>query len=289
MFTGSYVALVTPFKPSLEIDFEAYGRLIDYQLEKGTDGLVPCGCTGEAATLSHDEQKQCIRFVIERVAGRVPVLAGTGSNNTAEAVGLTRYAKEAGADGALLITPYYNKPTAAGQIAHYEAVANAVDIPIMLYNVPGRTCTKMEPPTIAALSKTPNIVAIKEACGSVDQVSQIIGLCDITVLSGDDSLTLPMMAVGAKGVVSVAANVAPGETAALCRMANAGDYDGARKMHYKLLPLFKGLFIETNPMPVKAALASMGIIQNVLRLPLVPLTESKQPEIDAILKDLALI
>ncbi len=289
LFKGSYVALVTPFTPSMEIDFEAYGRLVDYQLENGTDGLLPCGCTGEAATLSHEEQKQCIRFVIERVAGRVPVLAGTGSNNTLEAIGLTRFAKEAGADGALLITPYYNKPTAAGQIAHYNAVANAVDIPIMLYNVPGRTCTKMEPSTIATLSKTPNIVAIKEACGSVDQVSQIISKCDITVLSGDDSLTLPMMVVGAKGVVSVAANVAPAETADLCRLANAGDYDGARKMHYKLLPLFGGLFIETNPMPVKAALARMGIIQNVLRLPLVPMTESKQPEIDTILKGLALI
>ncbi len=289
MFTGSYVALVTPFTPSMEIDFEAYGRLVDFQLENGTDGLVPCGCTGEAATLSHEEQKQCIRFVVERVAGRVPVLAGTGSNNTLEAVGLTRFAKEAGADGALLITPYYNKPTAAGQIAHFGTVARAVDMPIMLYNVPGRTGTKIEPATVAALSKVPNITSIKEACGSVDQVSQILGLCDITVLSGDDSLTLPMMAVGAKGVVSVAANVAPADTAALCRLAAAGDYEGARKIHYKLLPLFKGLFIETNPMPVKAALASMGLIQNVLRLPLVPLTESRQPEIDAILKDLALI
>lgn len=289
MFTGSYVALVTPFKPSMEIDFDAYGRLVDYQLEKGTDGVVPCGTTGEAPTLSHEEQKQCIRFVVERVAGRVTVLAGTGSNNTAEAVGLTRYAKEAGADGALLITPYYNKPTAAGQIAHYQAVANAVDIPIMLYNVPGRTGTKMEPATIATLSKTPNIVAIKEACGSIDQVTQILSLCGITVTSGDDSLTLPMMAVGAAGVVSVAANVAPAETAALCRMANAGDYDGARKMHYKLAALFKGLFVESNPIPVKAALARMGLIQNVLRLPLVPLTESLQPQIDAILKDLALI
>jgi 4-hydroxy-tetrahydrodipicolinate synthase len=288
-FKGSYVALVTPFKPSMEIDFEAYGRLVDYQLEKGTDGLVPCGTTGEAPTLSHDEQKQCIRFVIERVAGRVPVLAGTGSNNTAEAVGLTRFAKEAGADGALLITPYYNKPTTAGQIAHYQAVASAVDIPIMLYNVPGRTGTKMEPSTIAALSKTPNIVAVKEACGSVDQVTQILSRCDITVISGDDSLTLPMMAVGATGVISVAANVAPAETAALCRMANTGDWDGARKMHYKLAALFTGLFVESNPIPVKAALARMGIMDNVLRLPLVPMTESLQPQIDAILKDLALI
>ena len=289
LFKGSYVALVTPFKPSMEIDFDAYGRLIDYQLEKGTDGLVPCGTTGEASTLSHDEQKQCIRFVIERVAGRVPVLAGTGSNNTAEAIGLTRFAKEAGASGALLITPYYNKPTAAGHIAHYEAVAGAVDIPIVLYNVPGRTATKLEPETVAKLSKVPNIVAIKEACGSIDQVTQILGLCDITVISGDDSLTLPMMVVGASGVISVVANVAPAETAALCHMAAAGDWEGARKMHYKLAALFRGLFIETNPLPVKAVLARMGIIQNVLRLPLVPMTASLQPQIDTILKDLALI
>ena len=289
MFKGSYVALVTPFKQSMEVDFEAYGRLIDFHLEKGTDGIVPCGCTGEAATLSHDEQKRCIRFTVERVAGRVPVVAGTGSNNTAEAVGLTKYAAEAGADGALLITPYYNKPTAAGQIAHYRAVAAAVDIPIMLYNVPGRTGVKMEPATVAELSRTPNITSIKEACGSVDQVTQIISLCNITVLSGDDSLTLPMMAVGATGVVSVAANVAPAEVAALCRQAAAGDFAAARETHYKLAALFKGLFIETNPMPVKAALARMGLIENVLRLPLVPLTASRQGELDAILKDLAIL
>ncbi len=288
-FKGSYVALVTPFKPSMEIDYEAYGRLIDFQIEKGTDGIVPCGCTGEAATLSHDEQKQCIRFAVERIAGRVPVVAGTGSNNTAEAVGLTRYAKEVGADAALLITPYYNKPTAAGQIAHYRTVAGAVDIPIMLYNVPGRTGTKIEPATVAKLSEIPNIVSIKEACGSIDQVTQILSLCGINVMSGDDSLTLPMMAVGAAGVVSVAANVAPAEVAALCRTAGEGDYAAARALHYKLAALFKGLFIETNPMPVKAALARMGLIQNVLRLPLVPLTESKQPELDAILRELGLI
>ncbi|MBW7865993.1 MAG: 4-hydroxy-tetrahydrodipicolinate synthase [Candidatus Hydrogenedens sp.] len=289
MLKGSYVALVTPFKAGMEVDFEAYGRLIDFHLEKGTDGIVPCGCTGEAATLSHDEQKKCIRFTVERVAGRVPVIAGTGSNNTAEAVGLTKYAAEAGADGALLITPYYNKPTAAGQIAHYEAVAAAVDIPIMLYNVPGRTGTKIEPATVAKLSTVPNITSIKEACGSVDQVTQIISLCGITVLSGDDSLTLPMMSVGATGVVSVAANIVPAEVAALCREAAAGNYAGARELHYKLAPLFKGLFIETNPMPVKAALARMGLIENYLRLPLVPLSEGKYAELDAILKGLGLI
>jgi 4-hydroxy-tetrahydrodipicolinate synthase len=290
MYSGSFPALVTPFKANFDIDFEAYGRLIDWQIEQGTNGIVPCGCSGEAATLSHDEQKQLIRFAIERVAGRVPVVAGTGSNNTREAVGLTAFAKEAGADGALLITPYYNKPTAAGQIAHYTAVAEAAGgLPIMLYNVPGRTATKLEPETIAELNKVANIVSVKEACGSVDQVSAIFGLCDINVMSGDDSLTLPMMAVGAKGVVSVAANVVPAQIAALTAKANAGDFAGAREIHYAMLPLFKGLFIETNPMPVKACLAKMGMIENVLRLPLTPVLDATSKKLDAILKELGLI
>lgn len=289
MFNGSYVALVTPFKDNLEVDFDAYGNLIDYQIDQGTDGLVPCGCTGEAATLSHEEQKECIRFAVERTAGRAKVVAGTGSNNTREAIALTRYAAEVHCDGALLITPYYNKPTPAGQIAHYTAVTEAVDIPIMLYNVPGRTCTKMAPQTIATLSKLPRIVAIKEACGSVDQVSQILGLCDIVVLSGDDSLTLPMMAVGASGVVSVAANVAPADVAALCNLAANGDYPAARKQHYKLARLFKAMFLETNPMPVKAALSLMGLIKNNLRLPLVPLSEEYYTELKGALTELGLI
>ncbi len=288
-FKGSFVALATPFTDSLEVDYEAYGRLIDFQLENGTNGLVPCGCTGEAATLSHDEQKQCMRFAVERVAGKVPVVAGTGSNNTAEALELTRYAAEVGCDGALLITPYYNKPTPAGQVAHYTAIANAVDIPIMLYNVPGRTGTKMTAATIAILSQTPNITSVKEACGSVDQVTEICACCDITVLSGDDGLTLPMMAVGAQGVVSVAANVVPADVAELCRLADAGDYEQARKIHYKLTALFKALFVETNPMPVKAALARMGLIKNALRLPLVPLSESSYETVDASLKALGLL
>jgi len=290
MFKGSYVALATPFNEDGSVDFNAYGRLVDFQLENGTDGLVPCGCTGEAATLSHEEQKQCIRFVVERAAGRAKVLAGTGSNSTREAVELTKFAAEAGADGALLITPYYNKPTPAGQIAHYEAVARAVPrLPIMLYNVPSRTGTNMLPATVARLSKVENIQAIKEAAGSVDQVSQILSLCDITVMSGDDSLTLPMMAVGATGVVSVAANVAPGPVAEMCRRALAGDFAGAREIHYRLMPLFKALFIETNPMPVKAALARMGLIRNVLRLPLVSLSEEKAPELEGVLRNLGLV
>ncbi len=288
-YRGSYVALVTPFTDNLEVDYDAYGRLIDFQLENGTDGLVPCGCTGEAATLSHAEQKECIRFTVERVAGRVPVVAGTGSNNTAEALGLTRYALEAGCDGALLITPYYNKPTPAGQIAHYKTIAEAVNIPIMLYNVPGRTGIKMSADTIATLSEVPNIVAVKEASGSVDQVTEILERCAITVLSGDDGLTLPMMAVGATGVVSVAANVMPADVAALCKLAAAGDYEQARKIHYKMSRLFKTLFIETNPMPVKAALSRMGIIKNNLRLPLVPLEGKSMDTLNALLREMGLI
>ena len=288
MFKGSFVALVTPFKSSFEIDFDAYGRLIDFHIDQGTNGIVPCGCTGEAATLSHDEQKECIRFTVERIAGRMPVVAGTGSNNTQEALGLTRFAKEVGCDGALLITPYYNKPTAAGQIAHYTYIAESADIPIMLYNVPGRTGTKMAPETIAELNEVPNIVSIKEACGSVDQVSQILSLCDISVISGDDALALPMMAVGADGVVSVAANIVPADTAALCAAVNADDYARARELHYKLTPLFKGLFFETNPMPVKAALAKMGLIEDVLRLPLVSMSDGGSARFEPILADLGI-
>ena len=186
MFRGSIVALVTPFKPNFEVDFDAFGRLIDRQIEAGTHGIVPCGCTGEAATLSHDEQKKLIAYCVERVAGRVPVIAGAGSNNTHEAVSLTKFAREAGADGVLSITPYYNKPMPQGQIAHYTAVAEAAQIPVMLYNVPGRTGTKMTAETIAALSKVEHIEYVKEACGSVDQVTEILSQCNITVLSGDD-------------------------------------------------------------------------------------------------------
>ncbi len=289
LFSGSYVAMVTPFQESGAVDFDAYGRLVDFHLEQGSDGLVPCGCTGEAATLSHDEQKACIRFVVERVAGRIPVIAGTGSNNTQEALTLTRYARELNCDGALLITPYYNKPTAAGQIAHYTMIAEAVDIPIMLYNVPGRTGVKMEPETVAALSRVPGIQSIKEACGSVDQVSNILDQCSIIVMSGDDSLTLPMMSVGATGVVSVAGNVAPRAVAELCRHANEGAYEEARTIHYRLHALFKALFWETNPMPVKAALAEMGLIKNILRLPLVPMSEKYQDKLRAVLKELDLV
>jgi 4-hydroxy-tetrahydrodipicolinate synthase len=288
MFRGSIVASVTPFKQNFDVDFEAYGRLIDMHVEQGTDGFVPCGCTGEAATLSHDEQRECIRFAVERVAGRVPVIAGTGSNNTREALALTRFAREVGADAALLITPYYNKPTPEGQIAHYTTIAREVDLPIILYNVPGRTGTRILPETIAELGQVDTIVAVKEACGSVDQVSQIRVLSDITVLSGDDSLTLPMMSVGATGVISVGANVAPARMHALCEAAARQDYEAARATHYELMPLFKGLFFETNPMPVKAVLAKMGLIENVLRLPLTPMRPDTFARLEPVAKGLGL-
>ncbi len=289
MFRGSIVALVTPFNEDYSIDLEAYGRLIDFHIERGTHGIVPCGCTGEAATLSHDEQKQIIRYAVERVEGRIPVIAGTGSNNTREALELTRYAKEVGATGALLITPYYNKPTREGQIAHYTSIAEQVDIPIMLYNVPGRTGTKMEPETIAVLSRVPNIVSVKEACGSVDQVSAIRSLCPINILSGDDSLTLPMMSVGGAGVVSVSANVAPEKVAAMCEEWENRNIEAAQALHYELMPLFKALFVQTNPMPVKAVLAHMGMIKNVLRLPLTPLLPEKFEAIKPVLDNLHLV
>ncbi len=289
MFRGSLVAIVTPFKRNSDVDFEAYGRLIEWHIEQGTDGIVPCGCTGEAATLSHDEQEGIIKFCIEKVAGRVPVVAGTGSNSTREALSLTKYAMEIGADGALLITPYYNKPTPAGQIAHYTTIAEQADIPVVLYNVPSRTGTNMLPETVAELAKCPNIVAIKEASGSVDQVSQILSQCGITVLSGDDSLTLPMMSVGATGVVSVAANVAPAKVARLCRAFSEGNLQEARQIHFELLPLFKALFFETNPIPVKAALAAMGLIENHLRLPLTPMQPGKYAQLEAVLKSLGMV
>lgn len=289
MFKGSFVALVTPHKKDGSVDEKKFIELIEYQIENGTQGIVPCGCTGEAATLSHDEQKKLIKITVEAVNKRVPVIAGTGSNNTAEALDLTRYAKKAGADGALMITPYYNKPTPEGQYRHYETIAKEVDIPIVLYNVPSRTGISMLPETVARLSKIDNIVAIKEASGSLDQVSQILSICNITVLSGDDSNTLPMMAVGAKGVVSVAANIMPREVADMVGLALKKNYDDARKIHLRLMPIFKGLFIETNPIPVKTALVFMGKIEPNWRLPLCEMSSANLPKFKAILKEAGLI
>lgn len=272
MFKGSFVAIVTPFKNG-EVDFGKLSELVEWHVESGTHGIVPCGTTGESPTLSHEEHAKVVTHVIKAVNKRLPVLAGAGSNSTREAIWLTKHAKEAGADAVLSITPYYNKPTQRGLVEHYKAITSAVKIPLVMYNVPGRTGVKMAPETVAELAKIPTIVGIKEACGSVEQVCEIRSLCDITVLSGDDSLAYPMMAVGATGVISVAANVVPKDIAAMVDAANNGDHVEAKALHYKYWRLFRDLFIETNPVPVKTAMGMMGLIDPEVRLPLCPMSD----------------
>lgn len=290
MFHGSLVAIVTPFKKG-KVDEKALGDLIDWQIAQGTHGLVPCGTTGESATLTYEEHERVVAFTIEAAKRRVPVIAGTGSNSTDEAITLTKHAKKAGADGALLITPYYNKPMQEGLYRHYKAVAEAVDLPIVLYNIPGRTCVNMLPPTVARLSSFKNIVAIKEGSGSLQQVSDVIQACGerMTVLSGDDALTLPMMAVGAKGVITVTANIVPKDMAKMVDAFAAGKLAEARKLHYKMSPLFAALFYETNPIPVKEALGMMGKCTAELRLPLCPMAADTREKLSRALKDYGLI
>ena len=283
MFRGSFVAIVTPHKKG-RIDEKRFGELIKFHIAGGTDGIVPCGCTGEAATLSHDEQKRMMSLTVEMVNKRLPVIAGAGSNNTEEALALTKHAKRAGCDGVLSITPYYNKPTPEGQFLHFEKIARAVDIPIVLYNVPSRTGISIRPETVARLSRIDNIVAIKEASGSLDQASQIRSLCDITILSGDDSLTLPIMSVGGEGVISVAANIVPKEISKLVKCFLDGRLEEARKIHYELMPLFKAMFIETNPIPVKAAMGLMKMLESEWRLPLCPPRPETVEELKKVLK-----
>ncbi len=290
MFTGSLVAIVTPFKNG-RVDERTLGDLIEWQIANGTDGIVPCGTTGESATLSHEEHERVIAFTVEVVKRRVPVIAGTGSNCTDEAIALTRHASRVGADGALLITPYYNKPTQEGLFRHFKAVAEAADIPIVLYNIPGRTGVNMLPATVARLTSVQNIVAIKEGSGAVQQASEIIQMCGdrITVLSGDDPLTLPMMAVGAKGVITVTANIVPADMARLVDAFAEGRMEEARRLHFKLSPLFAALFLETNPIPVKAALSMMGKIEEELRLPLCPMGQENRDKLARVMKEYGLI
>ncbi|MFP5221245.1 MAG: 4-hydroxy-tetrahydrodipicolinate synthase [Acidobacteriota bacterium] len=282
-FTGAFTALVTPFTNGA-VDEEAYRAHIEWQIEQGIDGLVPCGTTGESATLSHAEHVQVIKICVDQVKGRVPVLAGAGSNNTTEAVELARHAKDAKADGALLITPYYNKPTQAGLIAHFAAIANGVSMPFIVYNVPGRTSVNLLPQTVAALKKqVPDVVGIKEATGNLTQISEVIEFCgrDFTVLSGDDFTVLPTLAIGGHGVISVVSNVAPAMMRKLCKAWRKGDIEKARKLHYKLAPISRAMFMETNPIPAKTALGMMGRMKPELRLPLVNMS----PENDARLSD----
>ena len=290
MFAGSNVAIVTPFTEDGSVDYAKLKELFEWHIAAGTDGILPTGCTGEAATLSHEEQKEVIKFSVETIAGRTKVIPGTGSNNTREAVELSRYAAEVGADGVLVISPYYNKPTPEGQFQHYKAVAEAAKIPVMLYNVPGRTGLKMSADTIARMyNEIENIVCIKEACGSVDQVTAILERCDIEVLSGDDMLTLPMAAVGARGVVSVVANIVPSEVKALCDAILADDYARAKELHYKLIELSRVMFTETNPIPVKTALQLMGRMDFKVRMPLTAAQESTVAVLKVVLKKYDLI
>ncbi len=288
MFEGSLVALVTPFKNS-QVDYKKLKELIEFHIKSGTNGIVPCGTTGESATLSFDEHERIVGEVVSMVAGRIQVLAGAGSNNTMEALRLTKHAKKVRADGVLLITPYCNKPTPEGLYRHYKLIAEEVDIPIVIYNVPSRTGISITPETVAKLSKIKNIVGIKEASGNIDQTTQILQLCKITVLSGDDSLTLPIMSVGGKGVISVVANIVPADTAALTRSCLDGNFDDARKYHHKLFPLSKSMFIETNPIPVKMAMKLLGKINGEMRLPLCEMTKEHKSQLTTVLKNYGLL
>ncbi len=269
MFKGAIVAIVTPFKAGL-VDEQALRNLIEFHLENGVSGIVPCGTTGESSTLSHEEHDRVIEITIRAVNKRVPVIAGTGSNSTDEALRLTRHAWKAGADAALVVTPYYNRPTQEGLYQHYRAIAEEIPLPIIPYNVPSRTGVNLLPETVARLAGIKNIVAIKEASGSIKQINDILALCgdDFDVLSGDDLIVLPLLAMGARGVISVVANVAPRQMSAMIAAFAAGNINLAREIHFQLSPLMDTLFIETNPIPVKAALSMMGRIEYDLRAPL---------------------
>lgn len=274
-FHGSMTALITPFKKG-KVDEKTLVKISRYQIRAGINALVPVGTTGESPTLSFKEHERVIEIVVAAAHKEVPVIAGTGSNSTDEAIQLTRFAKKAGASAALLVTPYYNKPTQEGLFRHYQAIAKAVDLPLVLYNVPGRTGVALSPETVARLSKISSIMAIKEATGSMDQTSRILSLCDLTVLSGDDSLTLPLLAIGAKGVISVASNLIPEPVVEMVKAFFLGDLSRARALHNKMFPLFRALFIETNPIPIKRAMKLAGFSGDQTRLPLCPMQTANE-------------
>jgi 4-hydroxy-tetrahydrodipicolinate synthase len=290
MFKGAIVAIVTPFRKG-KVDEKALGDLIDWHIKQGTNAIVPCGTTGESATLDYKEHHRVIEFTVKAVNKRVPVIAGTGANSTDETIMITRAAGKAKVDGVLLVAPYYNKPTQEGIYRHYKTVAEAVNIPIVLYNVPGRTAVNILPSTVARLAGIRNIVAIKEATGDMKQVSEVVRLCGdrITVLSGDDFTTLPLLALGGKGVISVSANVMPKAVSEMCALWEKGDLDGARALHYKLEPLNSAMFIETNPIPVKTALAMMGKIREEFRLPLCEMADANREKLGKVLAGLKVI
>lgn len=290
-FQGALTALVTPFQNN-EIDEESFRSHIEDQIVRGINGLVPCGTTGESATMTHEEHKQAIKICVDQAKGRVPILAGAGSNNTREAIELTTFAKQAGADGSLHITPYYNKPTQAGVVAHFQAIAREVPMPMIVYNVPGRTGLNVLPETMGQLKKTvPEIVGVKEASGNIRQMSEVIEQCgeDFNVLAGDDFVVLPLLSLGGKGVISVLSNLLPDKMAALCAAYAAKDLEKAKSLHYELAPLSRAMFLETNPIPVKTSLALMGRMELSLRLPLVPMQPDNESKLKAELTQAGLI
>ncbi len=290
MFSGSIVAIVTPFRNG-RVDEKALGDLIEWHVSNGTNAIVPCGTTGESATLDYDEHYKVIEIAVKAVNKRIPVIAGTGANATDETIMITKKAKKLGADAALLVAPYYNKPTQEGLYRHYKSVAEAVKMPVLLYNVPGRTAVNILPSTVARLAEIKNIVAIKEATGDMKQVSEVVRLCRdrIAVISGDDFTTFPLLALGGKGVISVTANIAPREVADMCRLWEEGKLGEARAMHYKIEPINYAMFIETNPIPVKTALALMGKIKEEFRLPLCEMSEVNKEKLKKTIKDFGLI
>ena len=290
MFKGSIVAIVTPFKNG-KIDEEKYRELIEFQIKGGTSAIVPCGTTGESATLSVEEHNRVIDICIDAVKKRVPVIAGTGGNSTSEAIELTEHAKKSGADASLQVTPYYNKPTQEGLYQHFKAIAKAVALPQVLYNVPGRTSVNMLPQTVARLAELSEVVAIKEASGSLGQMAEIIQLAGdkITLLSGDDNVTLPVLAIGGKGVVSVVANIVPKDTADMVKAYEDGKVHQARELFYRLFPLCQAMFYETNPIPVKTSLALMGKIDGEMRLPLCPMAPANLEKLKSALKAYGLL
>ena len=290
-FQGSFVAMVTPFR-SGKVDEAKLKELVEFHITHGTDGLIPCGTTGESPSLSHDEHRRVVELVIEAARGRIRVVAGTGSNSTAEAIDMTRHAERAGATGALVVNPYYNKPTQEGLYRHFRAVAESVAIPILLYNIQSRTAINVETDTLARLVRdAKNIVGVKEASGSLDQMSQVIAACgpDFSVLSGDDNITLPLLVIGGSGVVSVIANIVPRETADLVHAALEGDWKRARDLHYRLFPLARAAFLETNPIPIKEAMALAGMIEPEFRLPMCRMSDANREKLRAILKPYGLI
>jgi 4-hydroxy-tetrahydrodipicolinate synthase len=290
-FQGSFVAMVTPFRNG-KVDEAKLRELVEFHVTHGTDGLIPCGTTGESPTLNHDEHHRVVEIVIEAARGRIRVIAGTGSNSTAEAIDMTKHAERAGASGALVVNPYYNKPTQEGLYRHFRAVAESVAIPVLLYNIQSRTAINVETDTLARLARdVKNIVGVKEASGSLDQMSQVIAACgpDFSVLSGDDNITLPLLAIGGSGVVSVIANIVPRETAELVHAALDGDWKRARELHYRLFPLARAAFLETNPIPIKEAMAMAGMLEPEFRLPMCRMSDANREKLRAILKPYGLI